>query len=772
MKSLDNIAEDLFNKIRSRFPSITIGNEEGKVTSDPATARYFDFEFKESGKAIGQVSISLSEDSIAVMYSNTFVENEDELTKNRWYDFLKELRSFAKKRLLKFDTRDINKSNLNRRDYKFLAQQSGETPMSESKLYGTSRVSYQDIGSAKLNIRHNQSVNPELPTTRTQHIDAIYIESAEGERFKYPYRHLNGARAMARHVAEGGKPYDDFGQHITGLSEELGKLRKFKNYVNRSSVMAEGLQDYISVVGERIENVKNEIARIQKQTFYKEALENHESVVLEEVPDDIKENWIDQLTIRQFNEELKDIFPYIYRLVGEATRAKEVGPDELLGESPVDSYTVKTGDTLYSIARRFVQDEMKGMSVAEAAQMIADANGIENPDEIQPGMELEIPYVTGAVGGDPITGEPITRGPRPGTFESELENSFESMMGQFGDLQEGRDVDEEHVRNLLKQFDHEAKDHNMYGDVNPETVIRHLEQGDVEAAIDEVHHRYAGPDGEEGDRGFEDLVSDLEDDFRYVVDHDDDDGQPSSYDEYQDLHGGDDYDFGQFDEGRDDAPEGDRITTDENPLVTSYDDEFDKEPGISGHMNLKTWMSIHAISSKYQEQLAKAVVDAGRGEKIRIPDEVAADYNDERDEEGLKPRALWIELSQHHEAEKASDAGEQSEEVSFENYALAAASAASAGDKEFEYPKGSGKMHPVKMGKDKAREILKDALEGDDSQVPLEEFILSLYDRETGEFPKGETAVLTKIEKDFGENYINDAKDMIEQLKIRKLAGL
>ena len=38
------------------------------------------------------------------------------------------------------------------------------------------------------------------------------------------YKHLTGARAMARHVAEGGKPFDDFGTHIIGLSEELSKL--------------------------------------------------------------------------------------------------------------------------------------------------------------------------------------------------------------------------------------------------------------------------------------------------------------------------------------------------------------------------------------------------------------------------------------------------------------------------------------------------------------------------------------------------------------------
>jgi hypothetical protein len=116
MKSLDNIAEDLFNKIRGRFPSVTIGDEAGKVTNDPIVARFFDFDYKEGDRNIGKVSISISEDKLAVMYSNSFVENEDTITRQNWYNFLKELRVFAKKRLLQFDTRDITKSNLDKRD--------------------------------------------------------------------------------------------------------------------------------------------------------------------------------------------------------------------------------------------------------------------------------------------------------------------------------------------------------------------------------------------------------------------------------------------------------------------------------------------------------------------------------------------------------------------------------------------------------------------------------------------------------------------------------
>ena len=341
MQNLDKIAEDLFNKIRGRFSDVTIGDAEGNVTDIPTAARFFDFEYTDNDRPLGKVSVNISEDpsnpekkSLTVIYSKDFISNEDQITQTSWFNFLKELRVFGKKRRLNFDIRDINKSNLDKRDYKFLAaNRPGEGTMTESKLYGTSRVSYQNIDNARLVIKHTENVNHELAAGRTQNVGTIYIESAEGERFKYPFKHISGARAMARHVSEGGKPFDDFGKYIVSLSEELSKLRKFKNYMGRSAVMAESLAGYMDAVHERITTVKKTIEGLQRKAYYTETFESFEAPTSVEVPDDIAENWIDQLTIRQFNEELKDVFPYIYRLVSEVTKAKTLGPDELVDEA-------------------------------------------------------------------------------------------------------------------------------------------------------------------------------------------------------------------------------------------------------------------------------------------------------------------------------------------------------------------------------------------------------------------------------------------------------
>ena len=55
--------------------------------------------------------------------------------------------------------------------------------MSEAKMYAISRTSYEDIDKARLVLKHRQSKAP-VPGARTQHVEAIYIESENGERYK------------------------------------------------------------------------------------------------------------------------------------------------------------------------------------------------------------------------------------------------------------------------------------------------------------------------------------------------------------------------------------------------------------------------------------------------------------------------------------------------------------------------------------------------------------------------------------------------------------
>jgi len=78
--------------------------------------------------------------------------------------------------MMDFSVRDINKSNLNKRDYQFLANRSEDGKMTESRLYGSSRISYQKFDNSRLVIKHTESINAENAGGRTQKIGTIYIE--------------------------------------------------------------------------------------------------------------------------------------------------------------------------------------------------------------------------------------------------------------------------------------------------------------------------------------------------------------------------------------------------------------------------------------------------------------------------------------------------------------------------------------------------------------------------------------------------------------------
>lgn len=321
MKHLDEIAVDLFDKLRSRFQNIKMGDEDGIVTNVAADARYFDFTYTDGNEKLGKIAVYIDEeDGLSIIFGKDMVDNQPSSVKKEWYEFLKQMRRFAKKRVMNFDVRDITKSDLSRRDYQDLVAKNKKvntTSIAESKMHGNNKRSFQSIDNARIVINHRQEVDPQVPGSRSRNIDSIFIENTNGERFLYPHRHLSGARAMARHISEGGNPYDEFGKHILSLSEEMWKLRKFKNYVNRSSVMAEGLMEYMDIINDRIQTVKKTINGLRKKDFYQEQVESFSSDVLSEVPEDVKNKWIDQLTIRQFNEELSDVFPYIYKLISE-----------------------------------------------------------------------------------------------------------------------------------------------------------------------------------------------------------------------------------------------------------------------------------------------------------------------------------------------------------------------------------------------------------------------------------------------------------------------
>jgi hypothetical protein len=330
MDGRNGIANDLFYKVRSRFTGLKLGTEDGEITIDPEEARFFDFDYNDQGNAVGHVTISLAEpNSMKVYFSSGITESMGTPEKNRWYGFLKELREFAKRRLMSFDTRDITKDNLDRRDFQFLSTISkpkqdknkiikpvGESTMNESTLYGSRTMSYQKLMDTRLIIKHSKAlVDDQQPGARSRNISALFVENQDGERFKYPFIHLAGARAMQRHVANGGLPYDEVGKSIIGISEQIAQLKSFSNYVVRNDLMNSDTNNIVEKSAEALQNLREQMSRLSKQNYYEQYKENFQSQEPIEVPNSVVEEFKDKFTVKSFREEIESVFPILYKLM-------------------------------------------------------------------------------------------------------------------------------------------------------------------------------------------------------------------------------------------------------------------------------------------------------------------------------------------------------------------------------------------------------------------------------------------------------------------------
>lgn len=117
-REIEGVASALFDKIRTRFQNVTLGNDAAKSEQDPEKARFFNFTYlSKDGTKFGNVTVSLiDENSLKVYYGQNISGEMDSDQRAEWYQFLRNLRLFAKRNMLTFDTRDINKSNLDIND--------------------------------------------------------------------------------------------------------------------------------------------------------------------------------------------------------------------------------------------------------------------------------------------------------------------------------------------------------------------------------------------------------------------------------------------------------------------------------------------------------------------------------------------------------------------------------------------------------------------------------------------------------------------------------
>jgi hypothetical protein len=293
---------DLYNLLVTRdFEPETL-DVAGKPVSDPDSADMFSFDWKTSDKNYGTVVVLMGSDQdMQVYYSDNIGKEMDTGDKTDWYKFLKQLKNFATRNLLTFDLK-----NLNRLKY---AMQS-MSAVTES-YYGNKRVSYSDQPKkTRLVIKHSRQLGED--DARYRYIESLFIETDAGERFKLPFTKLVGGRAMARHISEGGTPYDEFGKHIAEMVNEMSILSRFVRSVKNKAYSGESAEMVESAV-KHYAALKAKAKRMISQRGYTETREGFvptDSSGAEKQLENLRNMFIEQ----SLDGRIEEALPIIARL--------------------------------------------------------------------------------------------------------------------------------------------------------------------------------------------------------------------------------------------------------------------------------------------------------------------------------------------------------------------------------------------------------------------------------------------------------------------------
>jgi hypothetical protein len=215
--------QQLFDLLVTRGFDPEMLDSSGKAAPSAEDAEIYSFEFISSGGTNhGTVVVMLGDDKQLELFSGDNVgRGMDSEDKTEWYEFQHQLKNFATKNFMTFGSQ-----NINRLKYSMQGQAALKEGLYES-WNGTKNVSWNGgPDSVRLMIRHKRPMG--VNEARFRQVESLFLETAEGERYKLPFRNLAGGRAMVEHVRQGGRPYDMRGQHIANMVEELNVLSRFR----------------------------------------------------------------------------------------------------------------------------------------------------------------------------------------------------------------------------------------------------------------------------------------------------------------------------------------------------------------------------------------------------------------------------------------------------------------------------------------------------------------------------------------------------------------
>jgi hypothetical protein len=283
---------------------------------DPEAADMFTFDWvADSGKNYGTVVCLLGADNnFEVYFGDNLGRGMEFDDKADWYEFLDQLRNFAKRNLLRYDLQ-----NLRRLKYTMAGMAAIKEGLFEG-YYGNRKVSYAgEPTQARLRIKHNRTLGEN--DARFRYVESLFIETAEGEVFKMPFKKLAGGRAMLEHVRHGGTPYDARGQHIVEIVEQINVLSQFRR-AHQGRVFEGAAGELVAETTEYLNRLRNNLKAVSNDRGYTQYFESWSPADVSEsdlIVEDLKSLFVET----RIDPRIEQALPMLARIQKEAQAMKE-----------------------------------------------------------------------------------------------------------------------------------------------------------------------------------------------------------------------------------------------------------------------------------------------------------------------------------------------------------------------------------------------------------------------------------------------------------------
>lgn len=268
-KTANSINKELYEllNIKNFDPE---GIKLGKKSIVPEEATGFNFTFKDGKKQYGSAHVAVDNlENLILFYNKSAMKD----VISSWTKFCVELKNWAMKRGLGFkaDTLDNLNDYMERRHY--------NENLNEG-YYGTRHTSYSDKApeSIKLIIKHNKALDEN--DQRFRYVDKIFVENVLGERFLLPTKSPSVGYVFARHIAEGGTPYDERGKHIAQLSEDVAKLGAFLR-ATRNKQFNESVNTVIYEAASKYLELRETMKKLRSSRGFRNYFENWTPTLME-----------------------------------------------------------------------------------------------------------------------------------------------------------------------------------------------------------------------------------------------------------------------------------------------------------------------------------------------------------------------------------------------------------------------------------------------------------------------------------------------------------